>query len=137
MKKHKKQQHIEAVDKNKEVWMKLTHTQEWILPPAEDLEILENLNPWTIDRFMKMAEKDQEYFIRNDKEYFKEIMLYKTKTQILSFLVFVVINLLATYMVYSWYSWGAVALVISELIVWLVSYIHIDKNRNKNIKDSN
>lgn len=97
------------------------HMMEWMLPFTEQLIKLEEKTPWMIDRHMTMMEKEQEYFIANDKKYFDKIINSTNLWRWIAFLAFIWINSLAFYMVNKWYSWEAVAMVISELVAAVIA----------------
>jgi uncharacterized membrane protein len=124
---HKHSKSLKAKnEQNQSVEIKQSH--EWILPPADELERLEKCTPWIINRFMTMAERDQDYYIKNHKFFFNKVSFWLNMWKLLSFIAFITINSLAWYMVYSWYSEEAVYTIIAELVTWLVAFLKSEKD---------
>lgn len=143
MAKHKENKTFRAIDRSSDIWLELNHTHEWIIPSAEEMERLEWLTPWITDRFMTMAEKDQDNYLENNRYFFDKITLTIILWQIFTFILIIFITSLAFYMVYKWETWEAVALVLAELIWWISLFVYkkkVDKtllNSVKNVEKEN
>ncbi len=124
--KHKNSKTLKATNKQNEL-LEMSQTHEWILPPAEELEKLEKLCPWSMERLIIMAEKDQNYFLETNKYFFDRITFAFNLWKILGFIVFMTINSLAFYMIYEWFSEEAVITIIVELVWWLIAYFKNNK----------